>query len=95
MRIEITGVSLKNGIITITATDISEENLQRIERTRDEFQQELEFSFDTKHEKTKDYIGTWLHRQKATANATTWGEALHSIVGTVTDSPKKLYRVSA
>lgn len=85
MTVEIVSVCLKEGIVTLTAIDCSEENLQRFERTRDDgFEKELEFLFDT-HNK-RDYLDLykWIKEQKATRQARTWGEAIRSVNGTVT-----------
>lgn len=85
MTVEIVSVCLNEGIVTITAIDCSEENLQRIERTRDDgFEKELEFLFDT-HTK-RDYLDfyRWMKGQKSARQARTWGEALRSVNGTVT-----------
>ena len=95
MRIEITGVSLVNGVVTISAADVSEENLQRMERTRSEELRELEYQFDTKHKPALDYLNRYMHRQKAAKGSKTWGDALRAIIGTVTESPLKIYRVTA
>lgn len=84
--IEITSVSLNQGVVNILAIDVSEENLQRLERTRDDgFEQEVEFVFDTHQKEHFLYLNRWLRKQKATKGCSTWGgEALHSILGTIT-----------
>lgn len=85
MTVEITSVALDKGMVTITAVDCSEENLQRLERMRDDgFEKELEFFFDTHDEKEYRYLFQWLKRQKAARQAETWGEALRSVCGTIT-----------
>ena len=85
MMIEITSVSLNQGVVNIFAIDVSEENLQRLERTRDDgFEQEVEFVFDTHQKEHFLYLNRWLRKQKATKGCSTWGEALHSILGTIT-----------
>ena len=85
MTIEITSAYLNEGIAYIEAVDCSEENLQRIERTRDyDNQRELNFEIDTREPKDQSYFRSWLKRQKATKEAKTYGEALQSILGTVT-----------
>lgn len=85
MTIEITSISLDKGIINISAVDISEENLQRFERIRDDgVEQELEFIFDTHQEDEFRYLRAWLKRQKATKGCSTWGEALNAVIGTIT-----------
>ena len=93
MTVEIVSVSLKQGIITITANDCSEENLQRMERIRDDgFEKELEFIFDTHCRNDYLYFARWIKRQKVTDQAKTWGEALYSLCGIVTTINGK-YRV--
>lgn len=90
MTVEIISTSLVNGICTITAIDCSEENLQRIERMRDDgFEQEVIFIFDTTVKSQCTYICKWLKAQKATIGCKTYGEALHSVCGTVTSINKK------
>lgn len=85
MTVEITSVSLKDGICRISAIDCSEENLHRIERTRDDgFEREVEFVFNTKNKTEFLYLRNWLKRQKITRDCKTYGEALNSILGTIT-----------
>lgn len=46
MTIEIEEVTVKDGIVRITALNCSEENLQKLERLRDDcYQKELQFVF--------------------------------------------------
>lgn len=72
--IEITSVSLNQGVVNILAIDVSEENLQRLERTRDDgFEQEVEFVFDTHQKEHFLYLNRWLRKQKATKGCSTWG----------------------
>ena len=87
MLIEITGTALAQGVAHIYGVDVSEENLQRIERLRtdDSFDQEIEFVFDTKNKKTCTYFSSWLHSQKVAENAATYGEAIRSTIGTITN----------
>lgn len=85
MTIEITSAYLQEGIAYIEAVDCSEENLQRIERTRDyDNPRELSFEIDTHNPKDFHYLRNWLKRQKATKGAATYREAFQSILGTVT-----------
>jgi len=85
MTIEIISVSVSQGVVTIQAIDCSDENLQRMQRTRDDgFEKEISFIFDTRRKSDYEYLRKWLHQQKATKGAKTWGDALHSIYGTVT-----------
>lgn len=93
MYVEITAVSIVSGNVIIEAIDVSEENLQRIERTRDDgFERELKFVFDTHKRQDFLYLRGWLKRQKATRGCVTWGEALNAVYGTVASISKK-YRV--
>lgn len=81
--IEITAVSLSKGIVTIEAIDISEENLQKLERTRDDgFEKEVKFEFDTHDPEVQTYLYYWLKRQKSTKGCETWGMALQAVLGT-------------
>lgn len=98
MTIEITSVTLNNGIIVISAVDVSEENLQRFERVRDDgIENEITFAIDMHIEKDYIYIGKWLARQKVVKNLTgddrNWGTVLNSIIGIKTNSPAGRYRV--
>lgn len=92
MTVEITSTSMQNGVIRIGAVDVSEENLMRCERMRDDFQKEIEFVFDLKDKLVYKYIINWLQSQKAVKGCKTYGEALNSILGTVTQISGK-YRV--
>lgn len=66
MLVEILSVTLKKGIVEIQALDVSEENLSRMERMRDDMNNpELTFLLDTREEKVLMYLNNWLHRQKA------------------------------
>lgn len=85
MLIEITGVALDQGIVHIFGTDCSEENLQRIERCRMDSFEELEFVLDTKEPAEFRYLYSWLKGQKAARSAETYGAALRSTIGTVTN----------
>ncbi len=86
MTVEITEVLLETGgLVTIFGVDCSEENLQRMERTRDDgFEKAVEFRFDTKQPKSCTYLYKWLKAQKAAKGKDTWGAALQAVVGTVT-----------
>lgn len=90
MMIEITAVSIRNAVVTIDGIDISEENLQRMERIRDDgFEKQVVFVFDTHDPEAQHYLYRWLKRQKATQGCKTWGLALNAITGThVTISQK-------
>ena len=96
MTIEVVSISITNKIVTITALDVSEEHLQWIERSRnDGFEKEVEYSFDTKDPVQRKYLYYFLKNQKAARNSETWGEAIRSIVGTISQSPVSKYRVWA
>lgn len=86
MTIEIEEVTVKDGIVRITALNCSEENLQKLERLRDDcYQKELQFVFDTRNNKSDCiYLTYWLHHQKVSAGCKTYGEAFYRIRGTVT-----------
>lgn len=85
MTVEITSVTLDQGMVMFSAVDCSEEHLQKLERTRDDgFVEEMEFLFDTHVEKDYRYLFRWLKRQKAARQAETWGDALRSVCGTIT-----------
>lgn len=85
MDVEIIAVHIKKGIVIITGIDVTDENLRRLERLMDDaFEQEVEFHFDTHKKKDYVYLRKWLKQQKATEDSHTWGEALNSVVGTIT-----------
>lgn len=87
MTIEIIGACIQDGNILITAVDCSEENYRRLERLRDDVnQKEFEFVFDTKDKKAYFSIRRWLLKQSCIKGKKTWGEVIHSLVGTITDS---------
>lgn len=93
MTVEIVDASVKNKIVTINAIDVSEENLQRLERERDDgFEKEVSFVFDTTDKKTLLYLQNFMRRQKITSGCNTWGQALQAIAGTHTSISGK-YRV--
>lgn len=86
MLIEITSTRIRAGIIEICGIDVSEENLQRMERSRDDgFEKEVEFLLDTRDPKTYSYIYRWMKAQKAAQGKETWGSAAQAVVGTITD----------
>lgn len=90
MTVEITGACIKNGFIRIEAVDVSEENLQRMERVRDDgFEKIVEFIFDSRETETFAYLRSWLKRQKATKGCVTYGQAVQAVVGTITTISKK------
>ena len=84
MLVEILSVSIKKGIVEIQALDVSEENLARMERMRDDMNNpEITFLLDTREEKVLTYLNNWLHRQKAVRKqeCTTWGAGVTSSGG--------------
>lgn len=84
MDIEITSTLIQEGIVFIFAIDVSEENLRRMERLKDDAETELKFCFDSHDPADYKYLQNWMKNQKATKNSHTWGEALNSIIGTIT-----------
>ena len=87
MTVEITSVSIEDRIVTINAIDVTEENLQRMERIRDDGdERELTFMFDLRQYYPNIYLNKFLHRQKAVREAKPklLIEALNATVGTVT-----------
>lgn len=95
MTVEIISVSLNNGICRITAIDCSEENLHRMERMRDDgIEREVDFVFDTKNKNEFLYLRNWLKRQKITKDCRTYGEALNSVLGTVTSLSGKFIELA-
>lgn len=83
--VEILSVEVQKGIVSIQAMDVSEENLVRMERMRDDmFNSEIQFQFDTHEKSAFQYLRNWLKSQKSVSGSTTWGEALQAVVGTIT-----------
>lgn len=90
MDVEILSVEIKKGIVYFYCNDVSDENLRHLERMRDDAtEEEVVFSFDTHNPKAFQILRAWLHQQKRTKDSKTWGEALQSVVGTITVLPKK------
>ena len=90
MTVEIIAGRISEGVVQLTALDVSEENLQRMERTRDDgVEIEIEFVFDTRDQKAYSYIRKWLRKQKAANGVKTWGEAVQAVVGTITTISQK------
>ena len=85
MTVEIISYSIQEGIVFLGAIDVSEENLQRLERIRTDLDpEELIFRFDTHNPSDYDYLHKWLKRQKSTKEDSNWGESIRYVVGTVT-----------
>lgn len=85
MIITVTGYSFIEGELHLFGTNVSDYNLQRIERNRydDGKEEELEFIFK---KEDFDYLYHWLKRQKAVnkSEAHTIGEAVRATLGIVT-----------
>lgn len=92
MTIEITSTNITDRVVNISGIDVSDENLQRLERTRDDgFEREVDFSFDLREKDPNIYLNKFLHRQKAVkkilptnGETITLKEALNATVGTIT-----------
>ena len=85
MTVEIVSVLLdQDRVVRISAVDVSEEHLMKLERRDDGRERELEFVFNSREKKACQYLVAWLHRQKATAGCRTYGEALRAVEGTRT-----------
>ena len=87
MTIEITGYSIikhehQKNAVRIYCIDISEEHLQQLERRRLD-KQPKEMIFEFSDDQAYSYLYRRLSRMKQTQEAKTWGDALSSIVGTV------------
>ncbi|MCD8324497.1 MAG: hypothetical protein LUC32_06065 [Clostridiales bacterium] len=84
MMIDITSAYIADGIVTIEGIDSSEENLMRMERTRDDgFERTVSFVFDTRDRKTFKYLYNFLHQQKSVqaAHPVNYGDAIHALIG--------------
>lgn len=88
MTVEITAAVIKNGIVTISCIDCSEENLNRMMRNRDDggFQITFDIIIDTKEAQGLNALRKWLKRQACTKDKKTWGDALQALRGTVTET---------
>lgn len=85
MDVEILSTDIRDKVVIVTGIDVSDENLRRMERLKDDAAERIiEFRFDTREKAEQKYLRNWLKRQKATRQSRTWGEALNSIVGTIT-----------
>ena len=92
MTVEITSVTINKRIVTIEAIDVSEENLQWIERIRDDcFDREIAFNFDLNQKSANIYLYRFLHHQKKVIELQPdlLIDALFAIVGTVTNISDK------
>lgn len=88
MDVEILSVEINKGIVSFYCINVSDENLRRMERMRDDAtEEEVVFNFDTHNPKAFQILRAWLHQQKRTKDSKTWGEALQSVVGTITVLP--------
>ena len=88
MTVEIIEAWITDGIVTISCVDCSEDNLERLERTRmdDGIEKSIHFVIDTTEQKSFIALRRWMMHQKCTENKKTWGEALNSQHGTDTDT---------
>lgn len=85
MDVEIISCEVDHGIVKILAVDVSDQNLRRLERLRDDASETIvEFVFDTVRKGDYLYLRSWLKSQKATRQARTWGEALAAVAGSIT-----------
>ena len=65
MDIEIISVEIKKGIVMITGIDVSDENLRRMERMKDDgMQTEVIFCFDSHQSKDLQYLYNWLNAKR-------------------------------
>ena len=88
MTVEIISASIKESVVIIECTDCSEANLERMERTRmdDGNERSVHFVIDTTDKKSFIVLRRWMLHQQCTTNKKTWGEALSSLKGTITDT---------
>ena len=94
MTITITAAYSRDKVVYIEGTDTSEEQLIRLERGREDRDPKIiTYCIDSTTPRHCRYISKWLKRQKATQGAKTYGEAVRAVVGTVTQSPRSMYRV--
>lgn len=88
MTIEITSTWIKDGIVEIEAIDCSEQNLDYLMRNKTDsgYETEVKFLIDTKDKKAFTNLRRWMLKQDCVAGKKTWGDALASLLGKVTDS---------
>lgn len=88
MTVEIISASIKESVVIIECTDCSEANLERMERTRmdDGHEKTINIVIDTTEKKSFLALRRWMLQQKCTNNKKTWGDALASLKGTITDT---------
>ena len=85
MDVVIISCEVDHGIVRILAVDVSDQNLRRLERLRDDASETIvEFVFDTVRKGDYLYLRSWLKSQKAARQARTWGEALAAVTGSIT-----------
>ena len=89
MTVEITGYSIDKGLVRIYGNNVEETNLERMERTRMDMEQEVVFAWDTTKAKEFTYFRRWLKAQKITRGCGTYGAALKCIRGIITTIPNK------
>ena len=97
MTIEITDIRVVDrglGTVRLTAINVSEENLQRFERYRDDgIEQEICFEWNTKDSRQFYALRRWLKSQKALQDCKTYKDVFSEIVGLIVESPSYKYRV--
>lgn len=87
MTIEIVSTVLHKGTVMISCIDCSEENMSRWMRERDDgTQKEFEIVIDTSDPKQFISFRNWMMRQRCTEGKKTWGDAIRSLTGTITES---------
>ena len=91
MTITIDNAYLKGGDLILEVTDSSEEQLQFLERGQLDRARTITIFFVNQEYKNREYCVKWLHRQKACKDAKTYGEAIASLIGTVTQSPSRRF----
>ena len=97
MTIEIISMQItdrERGAVRMIARDVSEERLQFLERVRDDgFEEEVIYEWKTKDSRQFYALRCWLKAQKATRETKTFGQAMTSVIGTITQSPAGKYRI--
>ena len=85
MKIEITGISLENEVVEMDCINIGYEKLDKMiqDEVEDDFEDYVKIIIDTKKSEDFRYLRNLLKRNKRTEGSKTYGEALHSILGTM------------
>lgn len=106
MRVEVYSVSYdkKSKEVVIEVTDVSEVNLIRIERYRDDLEPELlEFRCRLDTAMGAHYLNRWFNSQKAyvdlkvslAGQRPTWTQTSHALSGTVTEINTRYFKRAA